>query len=406
MLKLGKLSTIYVGCVALFLPVSAYAQTDLLLGPGDVLRVTIASAPNLDRTLPVGPTGTITFPLLGELTAAGRTIAEIEAEVTKKIATTFYRQLGGDDERLVVIRPEEIAIEVERYRPIYVDGAVNNPGEMPYRAGLTARQAVSASGGVFAMQEVARNNLAINLAQVTADYKTRVVELAGALTDLARVRAQIDGLTTIDAAVLDGMDLSPEIHASLVELANARLVADKVRAQDESAYNLQAIERAQEQVRIALQQAEAAAGAYASEAAEVRRIEASGTLYSAERLAQAKRTMLQTNAQVLNFRSDVAQLRNEERALVRAQENNGKDLQTALLDNVRELSLRIETLRFSVEGLLAERQALEKRMGVALGDGGDLMTISVIRIIDGKAVLVEADKDETLQPGDVVTVSL
>ena len=45
-------------------------------------------------------------------------------------------------------------------------------------------------------------------------------------------------------------------------------------------------------------------------------------------------------------------------------------------------------------------------MGVALGDGGDLMTISVIRIINGKAVLVEADKDELLQPGDVVTVSL
>src|SRR5215831_12183772 len=55
------------------------------IGSGDVLDISVFQVPDLSKTLEVSETGTINFPLLGEVAAAGKTPEELEREITSKL---------------------------------------------------------------------------------------------------------------------------------------------------------------------------------------------------------------------------------------------------------------------------------------------------------------------------------
>ena len=61
-------------------PVSAYT-----IGPGDILDISVWKNPDLTRQMVVLPDGKIVFPLIGELQAAGKTVAQFSEEIRKKI---------------------------------------------------------------------------------------------------------------------------------------------------------------------------------------------------------------------------------------------------------------------------------------------------------------------------------
>ena len=66
-------------CLIAGLPfaVQATGDNDYVLQPGDVVNVSIWCEPDLDRTLLVRPYGGISFPLAGELQAAGNSVAQL-----------------------------------------------------------------------------------------------------------------------------------------------------------------------------------------------------------------------------------------------------------------------------------------------------------------------------------------
>jgi len=57
-----------------------------IIGPSDVVRVTVWKNPELSTDAVVRPDGTITVPVIGELRAAGRTAADLQQEATKRAA--------------------------------------------------------------------------------------------------------------------------------------------------------------------------------------------------------------------------------------------------------------------------------------------------------------------------------
>ena len=58
---------------------SAAAQTSYVLGPQDVVNVTVFGEPDLSRKYTIEQDGTFTFPLIGRVTARGLTLRELEA---------------------------------------------------------------------------------------------------------------------------------------------------------------------------------------------------------------------------------------------------------------------------------------------------------------------------------------
>jgi polysaccharide export outer membrane protein len=105
------------------------------IGREDVLEVVVWHEPELTRVVPVRPDGKISLPLAGEMEAAGRTPAELQAGLSKALGP--YIQ---DAAVAVLVR------EINNPR-IYVLGEVTRPGGFPLRGPMTVVQAIALAGG-------------------------------------------------------------------------------------------------------------------------------------------------------------------------------------------------------------------------------------------------------------------
>jgi polysaccharide export outer membrane protein len=104
------------------------------LGAGDKLRVTVYNEPSLSGEYAVSSAGEIAFPLIGMVPADGRTVSEVTQALTGRIGDGYMTD-------------PRVSIEVLNYRPYYILGEVQKPGEYPYVAGMTIEQAVAVAGG-------------------------------------------------------------------------------------------------------------------------------------------------------------------------------------------------------------------------------------------------------------------
>jgi polysaccharide export outer membrane protein len=113
---------------------SARAASGYHLGSGDKLRITVYNEPALTGEYSVTPAGAVAFPLIGTVNVADHTIEQVTTDIT-------HRLDGG------YVQDPRVSVEVLNFRPFYILGEVNKPGEYPYSSGLTVEKAVALAGG-------------------------------------------------------------------------------------------------------------------------------------------------------------------------------------------------------------------------------------------------------------------
>jgi polysaccharide export outer membrane protein len=116
-------------------PMPAYVPAAYRLGGGDQIRIITFGSDQLSGTFNVGDTGHISVPLVGDVTAAGLSTDELAAKLEQRLRS-------GD-----FLRNPSVAVEVQTYRPIFVLGEVNKPGQYPFQPGMTMLTAVADAGG-------------------------------------------------------------------------------------------------------------------------------------------------------------------------------------------------------------------------------------------------------------------
>lgn len=106
------------------------------IGPRDVLEVTVFKAPELSKTIQVSEAGTMNFPLLGELDAAGKSARELEQELTRKLGARYLEN-------------PQISVFVKDYfsQRVTIEGAAKKPGVYPIAGGLSLLQLVAQAQG-------------------------------------------------------------------------------------------------------------------------------------------------------------------------------------------------------------------------------------------------------------------
>jgi len=104
------------------------------LGPGDKLRIVVYGQEGLTNSYAIDAAGAITIPLIGSVPARGRTPAGLAAEITARLRNGF-------------IREPSVAVEIESYRPFFILGEVQAPGQYPYVPNMTVESAVAIAGG-------------------------------------------------------------------------------------------------------------------------------------------------------------------------------------------------------------------------------------------------------------------
>lgn len=106
------------------------------LQPGDVLQVGVWKETDLQSEIVIRPDGGISFPLAGDMQAAGHTTDELRAELETRV-----RKLVPD----AVVTVEVKAPNGNR---VYVIGKVNKPGDFALNRPIDVMQAISLAGGV------------------------------------------------------------------------------------------------------------------------------------------------------------------------------------------------------------------------------------------------------------------
>jgi protein involved in polysaccharide export with SLBB domain len=110
------------------------AAAEYRLGSDDKVRITVFNEPNLSGEFSVSSSGILSLPLIGEVKAAGRSMSEVSNEITSRLANGY-------------LRSPHVSIDVLNYRPFYILGEVNKPGEYSYINGLTVQAAVATAQG-------------------------------------------------------------------------------------------------------------------------------------------------------------------------------------------------------------------------------------------------------------------
>jgi polysaccharide export outer membrane protein len=112
------------------------ALNTYLLGSEDTIEVSVWKEPELTKTLIVRPDGKISYPLLGDLQAAGLTVKQLQAEIQKRLE----KYVTDVNVTVILVKPQ--------YYKIYVTGKVNKPGEFLVGQAPTVMRAISMAGGL------------------------------------------------------------------------------------------------------------------------------------------------------------------------------------------------------------------------------------------------------------------
>lgn len=105
------------------------------LGAGDALRLIFYGEDKLNGEYQIASGGHVALPLIGEVDASGKTLLELQEAIRTAYAKGGY------------LLDPKVAVEILRYRPFFVLGEVNAPGQYPFIPGMTVRQAIATAKG-------------------------------------------------------------------------------------------------------------------------------------------------------------------------------------------------------------------------------------------------------------------
>lgn len=108
---------------------------DYGIHPGDVLSISVWNEAGLQGDTLVRPDGGISFPLVGDVSVAGKSITQVSASITERLAKFI-------PDPVVTVALKSLAGNV-----VYVIGKVNRPGEFPVSHNIDVMQALSMAGG-------------------------------------------------------------------------------------------------------------------------------------------------------------------------------------------------------------------------------------------------------------------
>jgi polysaccharide biosynthesis/export protein ExoF len=369
------------------------------LAPSETVRVRVRDWPDISGEYMVNPDGRLSMPVIGDIEAAGLGTAEL----AHSISAAIRRSSGSGDQPVT-------AVEMVRFRPFFVQGDVQRPGEHAFRPGLTVLQAVSVAGGYYRPTSANILRTDRDVANATGDIDAQAWRRLKAAARSARLESALAERETIEFP----QDLlSRREEAAVVRLLdNERaLLSQERRRADDEARSLQDI-RALYQREIASLQQQTEALKREQEAlqrqlSELRSLAGRG-LALTPNVISLERTLAQNQNEQLGMATAAVRARQaielaEQRARDQRAERRrqqGEELQQTASE-AADANLRIAT----AEALIAEALQTERIEG--RNPGLELMqrrTVMLVRSEGGTTRETAVGDDVILQPGDVLKV--
>lgn len=343
----------------------------------------------------IGPGGGLSLPFIGSIDALGKTTSEIAEEIGKRL-----------QQQLALRNLPSASVEVAEFRPVFLAGDVQTPGEYPFSVGMTVLKAVSLAGGLRrseAGQRFARDF--INARGQTEVFDSQRARL---IARHARLEAEMNGspevvmpaelqkvpnaadLIRSETALMkqrrDRYDLQLKALAELKSLLQSEVEALKRKTETQS-----------RQLEIAEQDRDKI-----SKLSEQGLALNSRLLSIEERTAEVQSNLLDIDTNILRAKQQISQADQDEINLKNDWEaQRAKDMQDTEAE-LEKLNLQIGTN----QQLMAEAMA-QSAEAIRFDPSGRTASIrySVVRDDGTGPKEIAADEMTRLQPGDVIRVT-
>jgi protein involved in polysaccharide export with SLBB domain len=384
----------------------ARAAPPYQLGPMDRIKIVVSEWSSaggeirirLTGDFTVDAAGLLSVPMIGTIQAAGQTPIEVSQTISDRMQA-----------RAGLINPPVTAIEIIQYRPFYILGFVEKPGEYPYRPGMSVLQAVAIAGGVFRVPNAAHLRLERDAVSALGEAGLQRGRLDELLIRRARVQAELAGRNSVELPT-EMADRSGDRNlVLLLQKEQSNLVArrDALAASIREQRELRKLAQDEEvSLRDQLKAQEQRLAVVEREADETRSLKARGLTTSAREFSIAAAA-----AEVeVRKRALYTEILRAGQSIVRADQavrmlQSERSLQLlAELDSLRTALEEAESRRRTAEGLLDEAETTAQLYGSAPAAQDRAPSYLVIRRTgDHDATMVASDLTEVL-PGDLIRV--
>ncbi|RHZ93771.1 glycosyl transferase [Cereibacter sphaeroides] len=392
--------------VVALLPGVALADS-YTISESDLLRLRVLEWQPVDGTMReweamtgeyrVNADGTISVPFLGPVEAAGHTPAQLGTLIA-----------DGLMERLALPDMPDATIEIAEYRPIIVAGHVRDPGEVVFRPGLTARQAIAMAGGP---SDEIRSTPALVRDLISEEGALRILldSREGMMARRARLLAERDNQTDLGPV--------PELDTARGRalLAEEKSFMDLRR--DQVDRNLAAIDAQSELLKAEIEALQAKTGqletqrtlaeketANAKNLSE-RGLVASGRLFETQRtLSTVESQLLDTSTAILRARQGITTAERDRIALIDGRSSEIAAQLQEVEAQILEMDRKIDTQRSLSVSLLS--QAGGKDVAADPSTIAAMSDVVVMRFAGNEMRQIPDAMDVRLEPGDMVQMTL
>ncbi|WP_336487916.1 polysaccharide biosynthesis/export family protein [Methylobacterium nigriterrae] len=391
-------------CVALLAPIGP-ARAAYLLQSGDVLELVVAGVPELRQRSTIGVDGDVAFPLVGQIAAGGHEIGDLRTRLLNQLGSKVYQQRTNDGREVThVIQPEEVSVSVVEYRQVYLSGDVARPGEQPFRAGMTVRQAVAVAGG-FDVLRFRMNNPVLESADLRAEYESLWADYAREQARIWRVRSELGEKIETDPAELK-LPVAPELMKRLITAEDNQLKTRNGDLERERKHLQDAIQTSTAQLAVLAEKRKKDEEGNQADVADFEKIRElfQRGITANVRITESRRAVLLSSTQLLQTIVEITNIERQRNDYSRQLTRLNDQRRLDLLREQQDTNVRVAQLTARLRAV-GEKLLYSSTMQSQLIRGtGARPEFLVYR--SGSKHAVPGNEDTELSPGDTVFVAL
>ncbi len=342
----------------------------------------------------VGAAGQISLPLVGELPVSGKTTAEVAQEIGVRMQKLFaLRDLPS------------ASVELAQYRPIFVAGEVQTPGEYPFAPNMTVLKAISLGGGLRRGDTGQR--FARDFIRADGDASVLIAERNRLLARRARLQAEIAGQDSITMP----KELNEAPEAAILLDSETQLMKSRDRRQKVQLKALADLKTLlQTEIASLDKKSETQTrqlGLVADDLKKVDSLAERGLTISSRKLTLEQRT---ADLQAALLDIDTAALKAKQDATKAAQDETNliNDWDATLAQEMQNTESELEAVTLKLETsqkLMSEALMQSADAGAMKRDAsGADVTYVILREKDGRPTEIPATETTQILPGDVIKV--
>ncbi|MCD2183835.1 polysaccharide biosynthesis/export family protein [Rhizobium sp. GN54] len=342
----------------------------------------------------VGAAGQISLPLVGELPVSGKTTAEVAQEIGLRM------------QKLFALRDLPTAsVELAQYRPIFVAGEVQTPGEYPFAPNMTVLKAVSLGGGLRRADPGQR--FARDFIRADGDASVLVAERNRLLARRARLQAEIAEQDSI--TMPKELDQAPE--AAILLDSETELMKSRDRRQKVQLKALADLKTLlQTEIASLDKKSETQTRQLSLVEDDLKKVDSlaeRGLTISSRKLTLEQRT---ADLQAALLDIDTATLKAKQDATKAAQDETNliNDWDATLAQEMQNTESELEAVTLKLETsrkLMSEALLQSADAGATNRDpSGADATYVILREKDGRPTEIPATETTQILPGDVIKV--